>query len=127
MHDLPDLDAPQHPLDHVVVVAVVVGQHEEVQRLLPGASVVKAINTVLAGRIVDPVLDGVSLDGYVAGDDAAAKAKVTEKIVYRALRRKLPEERQSLTHKFAVGGHEDQRVAGRRRQGRPAMPSAARW
>ncbi|HEU4492161.1 MAG TPA: NAD(P)-binding domain-containing protein [Jiangellales bacterium] len=27
---------------------------EEVQRLLPGASVVKAINTVLASRIVDP-------------------------------------------------------------------------
>lgn len=51
---------------------------EEVQRLLPGASVVKAINTVLASRIVDPVVDGVPLDGYVAGDDAAAKAKVTE-------------------------------------------------
>ena len=51
---------------------------EEVQRLLPGASVVKAINTVLASRIVDPVVDGVPLDGYVAGDDSAAKAKVTE-------------------------------------------------
>jgi ribonucleoside-diphosphate reductase alpha chain len=37
---------------------------------------------------------------------AEAKAKITEKIVYRALRNKLPEERHSLTHKFAVGGHE---------------------
>jgi ribonucleoside-diphosphate reductase alpha chain len=29
-----------------------------------------------------------------------------EKIVYRPVRRKLPDERQSLTHKFSIGGHE---------------------
>src|ERR1700691_6081320 len=31
---------------------------------------------------------------------------VTEKIVYRPIRRKLPDERQSITHKFSIGGHE---------------------
>jgi ribonucleoside-diphosphate reductase alpha chain len=37
---------------------------------------------------------------------AAAAATVTERIVYRATRRKLPDERQSITHKFSIGGHE---------------------
>jgi 8-hydroxy-5-deazaflavin:NADPH oxidoreductase len=73
------VDATNPLLPDYSAIAVQEGSGaEEVQRLLPGASVVKAINTVLAGRIVDPVLDGVSLDGYVAGDDAAAKATVTE-------------------------------------------------
>jgi ribonucleoside-diphosphate reductase alpha chain len=48
-----------------------------------------------------------------------AKAKVTERIVYRPLRRKLPEERQSLTHKFAVGGHEGYITAGLYDDGTP--------
>jgi ribonucleoside-diphosphate reductase alpha chain len=37
---------------------------------------------------------------------AAAVAAPTEKIVYRPVRRKLPDERQGITHKFSIAGHE---------------------
>jgi len=40
--------------------------------------VVKAFNTALAARQADPVVDGVQLDGFVAGDDQAAKRQVLE-------------------------------------------------
>src|SRR5205823_8913267 len=32
--------------------------------------------------------------------------KPIEKVVYRPVRRKLPDERRSITHKFSIGGHE---------------------
>ncbi len=49
---------------------------EELQARLPDASVVKAFNTAFATRQADPNVDGVSADGYVAGDDDVAKEKV---------------------------------------------------
>jgi ribonucleoside-diphosphate reductase alpha chain len=36
----------------------------------------------------------------------AVVEKVTERIVYRPMRRKMPDERQSITHKFSIAGHE---------------------
>jgi hypothetical protein len=51
---------------------------EEIADLLPGANVVKAFNTLFASNQSDPMADGIRLDGYVAGDDAAAKARVLE-------------------------------------------------
>lgn len=51
---------------------------EVIAALLPGASVVKALNTVLGGRLTDPVVDGVRLDGLYAGDDPQANAAVAE-------------------------------------------------
>jgi len=51
---------------------------EQIQARVPGARVVKAFNTALAARQADPVVDGVPLDGFVAGDDAAAKGRVLE-------------------------------------------------
>lgn len=51
---------------------------EELAELLPGTPVVKAFNTVFAGRLGDPTEDGSPLDGFVAGDDATAKATVSE-------------------------------------------------
>ena len=51
---------------------------EELAALLPGTNVVKAFNTVLASHQSDPVAEGIQLDGYVAGNDAAAKAKVLD-------------------------------------------------
>lgn len=51
---------------------------EEIQSRAPQAVVIKAFNTVLAGVLADPVVDGVPADGFVAGDDAAAKATVLE-------------------------------------------------
>jgi ribonucleoside-diphosphate reductase alpha chain len=55
---------------------------------------------------------------------AAALAKevaatVTEKVVYRPVRRKLADERQSLTHKFSIGGHEGYITVGMYDDGTP--------
>src|SRR4051794_34295576 len=49
----------------------------------------------------------------------AQPAAVTEKIVYRPVRRKLPDERQSLTHKFSIGGHEGYITVGLYEDGTP--------
>lgn len=54
---------------------------EYVQERLPQASVVKAFNTVLAANQAEPVVDGVQLDGFIAGDDATAKATVVDLLV----------------------------------------------
>lgn len=51
---------------------------EVVAEKLPRASVVKAFNTVFAANMAEPVVDGTALDGFYAGDDAAAKAQVSE-------------------------------------------------
>jgi ribonucleoside-diphosphate reductase alpha chain len=55
------------------------------------------------------------------GDKGAAKtaAAAAEKIVYRPVRRKLPDERQSITHKFAIGGHEGYLTVGLYEDGMP--------
>lgn len=49
---------------------------EELQAAIPGATVVKAFNTVLAARQVDPIVAGIPVDGFVAADDPTAKATV---------------------------------------------------
>ncbi len=49
---------------------------EELQARLPDASVIKAFNTAFATRQADPIVDGVSADGFVAGEDGDAKNKV---------------------------------------------------
>lgn len=51
---------------------------EAILLLAPGARVVKAFNTIFAGRLNDPVVDGVPLDGFYAGDDSAAKQVVAD-------------------------------------------------
>ena len=51
---------------------------EELQRRLPNARVVKAFNTAFASRMADPVENSQPLDGFLAGDDAEAKATVAE-------------------------------------------------
>jgi predicted dinucleotide-binding enzyme len=51
---------------------------EQVQRAAPGARVVKAYNTVGNALMVDPDLPGGPPTMFVAGNDAAAKATVTE-------------------------------------------------
>jgi len=51
---------------------------EELAALLPGASVVKAFNTLFASNQSHPIADGVQLDGYVAGNDATAKARILD-------------------------------------------------
>jgi ribonucleoside-diphosphate reductase alpha chain len=49
----------------------------------------------------------------------AAKPSVEEKIVYRPVRRKLPDERQSITHKFSMAGHEGYITVGLFEDGTP--------
>lgn len=51
---------------------------EELQDALPGVPVVKAFNTIFAGRHGNPTEVGLPLDAFIAGDDADAKAKVGE-------------------------------------------------
>ena len=51
---------------------------EVIAALFPASPVVKAFNTLFASRQLDPIVDGVRLDSFVAGDDAAAKATVLE-------------------------------------------------
>lgn len=51
---------------------------EELQDLLPGTSVVKAFNTAFASRQANPRIGGMAPDGFVAGDDAAAKQTVLD-------------------------------------------------
>lgn len=50
---------------------------EELQQLLPDAKVVKAFNTILARNQANPRRE---IDGFFAGDDADAKARVGELI-----------------------------------------------
>ena len=51
---------------------------ETLQDRLPGANVIKAFNTSFASRQADPQIDGVRVDGYVAGDDPTAKQQVLD-------------------------------------------------
>lgn len=51
-------------------------------------------------------------------DTGAARAKA-EQVVYRPLRRRLPDERRSLTHRFSIGGHEGYITAGLYDDGSP--------
>ena len=69
---------------------------------------------------VQPLSSGTA-KGAKAASGAAPQAeeKVVEKIVFRPVRRKLPDERQSLTHKFSIGGHEGYITVGLYEDGSP--------
>jgi hypothetical protein len=51
---------------------------EELQDRLPQSRVVKAFNTLFASRQADPIVAGVSADGFVAADDDKAKQTVLD-------------------------------------------------
>jgi 8-hydroxy-5-deazaflavin:NADPH oxidoreductase len=55
-----------------------VSASELLQRQLPGAKVVKAFNTIFAGRHANPTENGQPLDAFLAGDDSASKATVSQ-------------------------------------------------
>ncbi len=60
--------------------------------------------------------------GSGKGEKVAAPAPVAqtvEKIVYRPVRRKLPDERRAITHKFSIGGHEGYITVGMYDDGAP--------
>src|SRR5205085_1644651 len=61
-----------------------------------------------------------STGGLPSGNNVPVTVvKVEEKIVYRPVRRKLPDERQSITHKFSIGGHEGYLTVGLYEDGQP--------
>lgn len=59
---------------------------EELQIQLPHTSVIKAFNTALASRQADPIVGGVAIDGFVAGDDATAKKTVLDLVASMGFR-----------------------------------------
>ena len=69
---------------------------------------------------VQPLSSGTG-KGEKKGLNPLAPAAVApvEKIVYRPVRRKLADERQSITHKFAIGGHEGYITVGLFEDGSP--------
>ena len=69
---------------------------------------------------VQPLSSG-SGKGEKKANVAAATAAVApvEKVVYRPVRRKLPDERRSITHKFSIGGHEGYITVGMYDDGAP--------
>ncbi len=66
---------------------------------------------------------GSKTENKIAAAAAAAAAappvKVEEKIVYRPVRRKLPDERTAMTHKFSIAGHEGYITVGLFEDGTP--------
>lgn len=64
--------------DYSALAVVDTSAAEEIQRKAAAAHVVKAFNTVFASLQAEPVIDGVPVDGLVAGDDEEAKGKVLE-------------------------------------------------
>ncbi len=51
---------------------------EDLAKVAAGAKVVKAFNTTFAGTLLAGQVAGQTLDVFIAGDDAAAKAKVAQ-------------------------------------------------
>ena len=49
----------------------------------------------------------------------SAEAPEQRDLYIRAQRRKLPDERKSITHKFAIGGHEGYIIVGMYKEGNP--------
>jgi ribonucleoside-diphosphate reductase alpha chain len=68
---------------------------------------------------VQPLSSGMG-KGEKKGSVAAIAAQASiEKVVPRPVRRKLPDERQSVTHKFSIGGHEGYITVGLYEDGTP--------
>lgn len=51
---------------------------EELQKLLPHSKVIKAFNTTFAGDFTQPVIDGKTIDAFIAGNDEEAVDTVSD-------------------------------------------------
>ena len=61
--------------------------------------------TSKGGNTKSSEIAGTSGDGAMQEPEIAAE-KVVEKIIYKPIRKRLPDERPSVTHKFSIAGHE---------------------
>ena len=59
---------------------------QEIAKKLPGAAVVKAFNTTLAGPLAVGTVEGKELDVFVAGDNEEAKKTVSELVRTSSMR-----------------------------------------
>jgi predicted dinucleotide-binding enzyme len=66
------------PYDKLGEVLNGISNAEEIQKRHPKVHVVKAFNFSVAARMAEPSVGGTRLDGFVAGDDQAAKDRVLE-------------------------------------------------
>lgn len=51
---------------------------EELQKMLPHSKVIKAFNTTFAGDFSQPVIDGKTVDAFIAGNDEEALETVSD-------------------------------------------------
>jgi NADPH-dependent F420 reductase len=73
------IDATNHvDLENPAAVLSELSNAEEIQKRHPKVHVVKAFNYAFAARMAEPTVKGTKLDGFVAGDDLAAKEKVLQ-------------------------------------------------
>jgi predicted dinucleotide-binding enzyme len=72
------IDATNRPTPDATGATGPTSLAEEIQAQFPGAHVVKALNTAFASRQAEPVVGGIAVDGYAAGDDAEAKGRVLD-------------------------------------------------
>jgi ribonucleoside-diphosphate reductase alpha chain len=70
-------------------------------------------------KSAQPMSSGTGKGEKKSTSAVAATPATVEKIVYRPIRRKLPDERQAITHKFSIGGHEGYVTVGLYEDGTP--------
>lgn len=75
---LVDISNPISPDYKDLVIGHTTSAAEEIQKIAPQAYVVKAFNTIFAQVLSPESRSGKSLQVFVAGDDASAKASVSE-------------------------------------------------
>ncbi|MFQ5571940.1 MAG: LAGLIDADG family homing endonuclease [Rhodothermales bacterium] len=63
------------------------------------------LSTSKDGNTKGKALDA-SGDGIAVGEPEIATEQVVEKVVYQPVRKRLPDERPAITHKFSIAGHE---------------------
>ena len=73
-----DITNPVDPETYAPLTVEAGSVAQEIARTVPGAKVVKAFNTTFAGTLADGQVAGTQLDVFLASDDEAAKATVSQ-------------------------------------------------
>ncbi len=84
-----------------------------------GSKLSQPLNTGSVDDAYASLFDFSDIPDGNEGFDAQAVQQVIEKVIQKPLRRKLPEERRSITHKFSISGHEGYLTAGLYDDGQP--------